>query len=129
MYLISIISPRSFIFLINNMTGRLEIFHLSCLLFPGDKDAVRDSVGIFRLLGTVARDQYLVSFRARFRVFDRRQHGDQPGTIACLRVELLQSDHVLLHEQKVSSSVPWPLRLSPLLEVNVLLQSALPYDR
>lgn len=103
------------------MTGRLEIFHLTVCCVPGDKDAVRDRAGIFRLLGTVARDQYLVSFRARFRVFDGRQHGDQPGTTACLRVELLQSDHVLLHEQKVSSSVPRPLRLSPLLEVNASL--------
>ncbi|PBC32208.1 Cholecystokinin receptor type A [Apis cerana cerana] len=61
-------------------------YSISCLLFPGDKDAVRDRAGIFRLLGTVARDQYLVSFRARFRVFDRRQHGDQPDSFHMARI-------------------------------------------
>lgn len=38
----------------------------------GDQDALRDSPRVLRVLGAVARDQYVVPFRARTGILGRR---------------------------------------------------------
>lgn len=83
----------------------------------GDPHALRDSLGVLRVLGAVAHNQYVVHLRAQPGVHRGRQHWHQPGAAVGLCLQLLQPHHVLLHEPKISPGVPWALQLPPLLEV------------